>query len=269
MTDDPIVAAARDVATAGRAAFADIDVNVEDIAGHIRSALGGDLPDEVAVHGPDLYLAVACARGDDSALRILSEQFVPDMVRAMQKRGLDSDDVRQEVMERLLVGEQRRISQYAGLGRLRSWLISIGVRTALNARRRTHREVALEPKHLFDAMEAAVSPELGGLRVRFRGEAKRAFQDAFFQLTSRQRNILRYQYLHGMNIDGMGAVFGVHRATVARWREATRVALLDGTRENLQARHDLSASEVDSLLRLVASGLDVSLSRILRANTER
>ena len=70
--------------------------------------------------------------------------------------------------------------------------------------------------------------------------------------------------LDGLSIDQLAAFYRVHRATTARWIEAARQAVLDGTRKELIRRLQLSRSELDSVMRLIGSQLDVSLSRVLK-----
>lgn len=66
-----------------------------------------------------------------------------------------------------------------------------------------------------------------------------------------------------MNIDRIGAVFNVHRATVARWIAAAREGLLERTMARLGERLRLEPADFESLLRVVRSSLDVSLHALL------
>jgi len=75
--------------------------------------------------------------------------------------------------------------------------------------------------------------------------------------------VLRLHLLDGLNIDRIGQLHDVHRATAARWLASAREALAKDTQRILQARLQVSRSEFESLLRLVRSDLDVSLCRIL------
>jgi len=49
----------------------------------------------------------------------------------------------------------------------------------------------------------------------------------------------------------------VHRATIARWIAAAKQSVLDRTRKRLMHDLRISADEVDSLIRLVHSRIDV------------
>ncbi|MEM9461696.1 MAG: transcriptional regulator, partial [Myxococcota bacterium] len=64
-------------------------------------------------------------------------------------------------------------------------------------------------------------------------------------------------------IDRIGAIYGVHRATAARWIARARAQLLEGTRAEFAARTSVSAEHCDSLFALMRSQLDVSLPGLL------
>jgi RNA polymerase sigma-70 factor, ECF subfamily len=76
--------------------------------------------------------------------------------------------------------------------------------------------------------------------------------------------LLRYNVLEGLNIEEIGKIYGVHRATVARWITAARESILGRTRDELERRFGITAVEIDSIVRLVQSRLDVSMERVLR-----
>ena len=102
----------------------------------------------------------------------------------------------------------------------------------------------------------------------YRAEFSASFQAALAALSARQRNFLRLKYLDGLGIDQLGALYGVHRSTAARWVVGAQEELLDGTRQRLTERLRLTRSQLDSVLRLISSQLDVSLSRLLRTPSE-
>src|SRR5438552_1509727 len=79
----------------------------------------------------------------------------------------------------------------------------------------------------------------------------------------RHRTLLRLNLVDGLNIDKIGALYGVHRATVASWIAGARDEILTATRKALQERLKLSRAEFESLMGLVVSNLEVSLSRLL------
>lgn len=64
-------------------------------------------------------------------------------------------------------------------------------------------------------------------------------------------------------------LYGVHRATAARWLADARAALGDAIRGELAGRLRIAASEVDSIVRLVQSRVDMSLDRLLVTDSPR
>ena len=65
-----------------------------------------------------------------------------------------------------------------------------------------------------------------------------------------------------MNIDKLGVMFQIHRATAARWLHSAREAVFTETRRLLQERLRLSPGEFDSLVRVLRSQLDLSATQI-------
>ena len=67
----------------------------------------------------------------------------------------------------------------------------------------------------------------------------------------------------GRNIERIGAIYGVHRATVARWIAQGRDSLLELVERELAKRLAVEVDEVGSIIRLVRSRIEVSLVRLL------
>ena len=65
-----------------------------------------------------------------------------------------------------------------------------------------------------------------------------------------------------MNIEQIGALYGVHRATVARWIASAREGIAGTTRRLLAERLGMPALEIESLVRLCQSRLDVGFSAL-------
>jgi RNA polymerase sigma-70 factor (ECF subfamily) len=80
------------------------------------------------------------------------------------------------------------------------------------------------------------------------------------------RTLLRLHYLDVLTLEKIARLFHVGRTTAHRWIADAREALLADTTRRVRELLVLSDSEVDSLLPLVASQLDVSLSRLLGEN---
>ena len=216
----------------------------------------------------DLYLAAACTAGDAAAVAAFRDAVFPVVRPALAKLGLSQtviDEAEQRVLVMILVGDPVRpaIATFGGRGRLRSWVRSIAVRTARRLAGLT--EGAADDGHdELDRLSANVDdPELALLREQYREQVRAALAAALAALAERQRNVLRQYYIDGLTIDQLAALYHVDRATTARWVIAARGAVLDGTRDRLRDALGVTSDEVESILRLVRSDLDVSL-RLLR-----
>lgn len=58
-------------------------------------------------------------------------------------------------------------------------------------------------------------------------------------------------------------MYGVHRATVARWIASSHESLLRQTRKRLGQELQLPPGDLDSLMRAVQSGIEISIASIL------
>jgi RNA polymerase sigma-70 factor (ECF subfamily) len=94
-------------------------------------------------------------------------------------------------------------------------------------------------------------------------------RSALARLDARSRALLRYQLIDGWSIDQVGKLYGVHRATAARWLADARQVLGDAIRSELATRLQISTHEVDSIVRLVQSRVDMSLDRLLVPEASR
>ena len=255
-----------------RRAWPGIDVEPAQFARHLARHLpSGQPPAEAsaALHLADLYLACACVARAPAALERLA-QLLSDEVKAAVKR-LDpspafADEIRQLLWEKLLLaGDEPKLSAYSGRGPLASWLRAAALRAALDLRR-SAKEV---PSESVETVAAAGSdPELALLRARDGAAVKQAFADAFGLLTSRERNLLRMHLFEGLSHSQIGAHYGAHRATVARWLDAARQRLLDEIRRLLSERLRLGRAEFESLVGQLRSRLDLSISAFLLRSHE-
>jgi RNA polymerase sigma-70 factor (ECF subfamily) len=136
------------------------------------------------------------------------------------------------------------------------------VREALNLLRGARADEELSVDELA-APGRTNDPELALVRARHGSELADAFRETLSGLPADDRTMLRMHYVDGVEIEDIGRVFGVHRTTASRWLAKTREKVLDGTRRAVRARLRGSESEVESVLRLAQSDLDVSLNRLL------
>jgi RNA polymerase sigma-70 factor (ECF subfamily) len=218
----------------------------------------------------DLALAAACAAGDVAAIELVEQRYFADLDRALARFEGGAplvEEVKQRLRHKLFVGdgEGPKISTYSGRGDLGRWIRVAATREAIGLVRKAKKEIPMEEVALARALAGGSGDlELDYLKGLYRSQFKAAFEEALAALEPKERTVLKYHVLDGLNIDQIGAVYGVHRATVARWISSVRDTLLGRTRKILMDKIAVDRAEFDSIMRLIQSQLDVSLSRLLR-----
>jgi RNA polymerase sigma-70 factor (ECF subfamily) len=212
----------------------------------------------------ELYLTFACVRGDPAACRHLDTRYLTELARQLAHHRIASDIVAetvQKVRVQLLTGDRPGLLSFHGLGALKGWLRVTGLRAAIRAQRGVQVD---EPEDVAEALaDAAGDPALQYQRRLYETEFRIAFGQAVAELSVRERNLLKQSVLYGATIDDLGALYRVHRATVARWLAAARERLADESRRRLIAHLGIEPSDYDSIVHLIQSQLDVSMARLL------
>lgn len=214
----------------------------------------------------ELGLAFGCSLGDAAAQRAFEERFVARVPGHLARMKLDAaavDDVVQRVREKLLLADDGapRFARYAGRGELDGLVRVTATREAVSLVRKDRREDPLGPDDLLDASET--EPELRLARERYRPVFREAFAAALGSLERRERNLLRLHVVEGATLEALAALYQVHRATIVRWLAKAREGLVAATGRELQRRTGARPDEVESLLGLLASRVDLTLERLL------
>jgi RNA polymerase sigma-70 factor (ECF subfamily) len=236
-----------------------------------RAPAGADLAPYLERCRPgDLAVAVAAARGSTAAISEL-ERVHRATIEAACRRfagpGQTADDLRQILRARLFVaepGEQPKIADYAGQGFLENWLRVTAVRVFLDLAKRKDR-VRETPA---DDQDVLALPQPGDLsldvvKAEYRAAVAAAMHDAAQRLEPGDRHLLRQHLVAGLSIDRLGAVLGIHRATAARRIARAKEQLVAETRRGLAVRLGLDERELDEVIGLVMSRLDVSIGQLL------
>lgn len=224
-------------------------------------------------HTDDLYLLLSCLEADERALAAFQTSHLAPLLPAL--RSIDpSPDFGAEVLDRLtselFTGPSPSAHGYLGTGPLSAWVRVSAIRAGLKLRRSQERRLAREG--VAAAREQLVKrpedPELQAFRATHGQALGLSLAEACRALPARERSALRLNLVEGLSIDDIAALYGVHRATAARWVNRAKDRLRDDTRERLAQRLGLSPSEVSSVERALRSGLEITLSRILASEAE-
>jgi RNA polymerase sigma-70 factor (ECF subfamily) len=255
---------------AGRAAWPGIALDdaayVRHVAGH--SAEGLPPP----AHAADLWIACACAAGVTGAATAFERAYRPALERAVARVNRASvDEGVQAVLVTLLVadpGARPRIAEYAGRAALKVWLATV----AANATMRLHRR---RDDQRYDSLGglaeqiAHAEPELALAKARHGADLETALRDALAGLEARDRMLLRLKHVKGWRLEQLATMYRVSRATAGRMVTGAYEALSVETKRLLRERLKLTPSELESLVKLLRSQLEVSLVKLLGAEDSR
>ena len=222
-----------------------------------------------AERAAELLLACAIAQGDDEAARVFDDTYVEPLARTLGRMRLtpsELDEVKQLVREKLLVrgaNGRARVEEYAGRGRLTGLVQVVATREALTLLRRAKREIVASDDDLAEPVVGARDPGTAMLVGRYKETFRAAFADAVGRLTPRERTLLRMHLLGGVTLEQLASIHGVNRATIVRWLRDAREQVLAHTTAHLRAALHVRADELESLMGLAQSRLDVSIERLL------
>ena len=264
--------ALEDSLRAAAARWPGVVVSADDVAREIAAQTAAAVEANaatVAVHTDDaiaeLYLAIACARGDAVAIAAFDREFlavVPQALASMKLPAATVDDVRAIVRDKLLVGDGARpprVLGYAGHGRLRGLVQVMATRAALDRIRHEQREVELPARELAAPGDLATSL----IKAQYREAFAAGFAAAIAGASRRDRNLLRLHFLGGVTLEALAQMYDVHRATIVRWLAAARGEVLAQTRAYIARTLGAPADELDEMFALVESRVELSLDRLL------
>ncbi|MCE9673405.1 RNA polymerase subunit sigma-70 [Myxococcus stipitatus] len=236
--------------------------------------LARHLPDENApevlrqLHASDLYLACACATGEEAALLGFEHHVlrrIPDRLHALPRDLVD--EALQRLREQLLLGRDgvpAKISTYSGRGPLLAWVTISAARLASQLAGREGQHLAADKSaESYVQLLAPGDPELELLRKDSRAVVVEVLRKVLAALPGPERALLRLHHLHGYSMTQLATVFGESRSGVARRVLLARERLLKLTRTELASRLQLDDTQLESFLGLIRSRLDLSLSGLM------
>jgi RNA polymerase sigma-70 factor (ECF subfamily) len=221
----------------------------------------------------DLFLAQWCATGDARAIAAFERVHRGELDAVFgrfKKLAASDDEMRQALRIKLFVGaagKTPRIADYSGFGFLQNWVRVTALRSLVDLAR-SERARKLEELFADDdmlALAANDSIDSRYTRDQINRAIKQAFARAISALAPRQRNFLRHAHVDALTLDQIAALYGIHRATVARTLAQARETMMTQTRRELAAELGLADEQLESIVRAADSRIDLSLSRVLRA----
>ncbi len=228
-----------------------VDLPYEEFAARIGNTLV-EAP-SADIHAEDVYLALACSRGDRIAWEHFADDYLPEVRRfAFQacRNRADGEDLAQEIVKSLM--EQRaRFASYSGRGSLLSWLRVTVARAAIDRFRRERKDVSLEDmqeqgRPVPDRASPQDQAEAGrALDAHWGAIILRQLSDEIRRLPPRDRLLLGLYYVEQVPLRAIAAHFDVHESTASRWITGVRDSVRKRVERELRIRHRLRPRDVE------------------------
>jgi RNA polymerase sigma-70 factor len=199
----------------------------------------------------DLYLTLACERGNEAAWWHFDEQyrsFIERVARHLARRGTDADEVIESVYIDLLGtkaesgARQSKFRTYTGRGTLRGWLRTIIWHTVVDLYRSKRIEVPLEElSRCGDQYERRPSRnDLNGaensmldnvLRERYKALSGTALDDSLATLDEHETLLLLYYHVEGLKLREIARLVEQPASPIRRWfQQQSRSRAAQGSR---------------------------------------
>lgn len=241
----------------------------EDAAAACAAAIHGRTP------GPsnperleDAVLVELALARDPRAVTALMTRMGPVLRRACASFLHDGDAIDEciaQLWSRLLVGRdgEPALASYTPSGSLAAWLRVVATREArrMAVKRAKERRRTDEFDEALDAL-VLEDPVIARMKEHYRAILRGAFRRAAASLDADDRTLLRAHTLENQTVESLATVHGVDKSTVSRWLSRARRTLAKRVRDEMQAETGVSDSEYESIVRLVQSRIDFSLSAL-------
>lgn len=231
---------------------------------------------------PDLYLGLACMRGDEQAWWEFDRQhrsFIERWTRHLVRSDADADEVIDAVYVELFGTKvvdgvrQSKFRTYTGRGSLRGWLRAIILHAAVDLHRAAKIEIPVEewsesgeemPARNIASSESEDSMLTSVVRERYRSATVAALDQALQTLDDHETLLLLYYHVEGLKLREIARIVEepaspirrwfqrrnsrrsrVHESTVMRWLDKVYKKIADRFHAELAAKHGLKPEEIE------------------------
>jgi RNA polymerase sigma-70 factor, ECF subfamily len=247
----------------GKTAWPSVELSLADFADHVRRhAVTTNVPIEIL---QDIFLACACGRGVPTALQCFRERYfgvVGAAVRCFDASPQFADEIYQRLSEALFVsgpGSEAKIHRYKGQGPLAGFVRTSGRRIAMRVSAALARFQGEEA--LIQQFSQASELDATLAKLECRDAINRALSVALRQLPRRERLILRMNLIEKISTTRIAAMYKVSQPTVSRWIQRTAKSIHETVKELVCEELDIDTRELDSLLSLVRSQIEITISQ--------
>jgi RNA polymerase sigma-70 factor len=222
----------------------------------------------------DMCLALACAKGDDSAWEDFYRDYRSYLINISRSMTQDAGAAEQLAdstfadLYGLRESGGARVSKfsfYSGRGSLRGWLRAVVFQLSADSHRQTSRYVQTEEAEDMDRLAMAAAPEkqasteVDFIEKRYRAAVSEALRKGISQLEPRDRLLLAYYYCDEMTLREIGRLFQVHEATISRWLTKVQKKLRKLVEKGLERDHRFNRREAAEAMQMAAEGVDINV----------
>jgi len=212
------------------------------------------------------YLAFACAERSPQAIAIFQTLYanaIDGGARSVNSSPAFVEEVRQRVLELLFVGKSPsspRILQYRGQGPLGAWLRTMAKRLALRLVGTEHAERLVSEESLANELADSCDQELALLRAHYSEVFREALVTALRELPARERLLLQLSLVGGVSSVRIAKMYHLNQSTISRQLQRAAAKTFDIVRHKLRAELGVASEEFESLLTIVRSHIEMTLS---------
>jgi RNA polymerase sigma-70 factor (ECF subfamily) len=189
----------------------------------------------------DLYLATACARGEEAAWEECATRhfaFVRDFARRYLREPEAADLADQVIAD---LWQRGKIARFDGRSTLRTWLGAVAAHAALNALKAGRRQVPLASDELESWRRRQEPREAAGLGDHEIRVLEELVGEALRSMRAEDKLLILLHYDQGLSLDEMGVVLRASKSTLSRRLKRTRAELRATLDALAQARFGRSA----------------------------
>lgn len=235
----------------------------------------------------DLFLATACAEGDNQAWQIFKNQY-QNFIYEIALRYLKNQHQASELANSLYADlyfssddTSSKIASYNGLGSLKGWLRVIIYRKVVDRHRHLSKinEVSLSPAEPKDdddklhfeqtlANDVQKEPDQQYFRNKYKNMFQKIVPQAIKQLTSKEKFILDCYYLKNLKEKEIADVYGVHESTASRWLAKARQNMRTTIEKMMYTQFNLTKKDTAEYFMMVLKDLELNLTAAFRKDDQ-
>ena len=253
----------------------------------------------------DLYLGLACMRGDEQAWWEFDRQhrsFIERWTRHLVRSDADADEVIDAVYVELFGTKvvdgvrQSKFRTYTGRGSLRGWLRAIILHAAVDLHRAAKIEIPVDewsesgeelPARNMAGSESEDSMLTSVVRERYRSATVAALDQALRTLDDHETLLLLYYHVEGLKLREIARIVEepaspirrwfqrrnsrrsrVHESTVMRWLDKVYQKVADRFHAELAGKHGLKPEEIEICRAIAAEDPAQTISIMPAEKTE-